>query len=329
LTLNTNQTANLTVQFGPTAAGSNAGQLTLASNSSGGSTTNVTLSGSGVPVLSALSCATSSYTGGGTDNCTVTLNTAAASGGLTVTLGSSSSSVTVPSTVTVASGATTAAFTATVAAVSTSQSATITATAGNVAQTFSLQLTDAVATLTVNATTISFGDVIILVPVTQTVTLSSTGTEAVTVNSATLSGTGFTLSGATFPLTIDPGQSVTLTVLLDLLSTGAASGQLTIVSDSSTNNTVIIPLSANGDPLEATLTWDSPNSSSDPVAGYNVFRSPIGGSSYEQVNTSVVTDTDYIDTSISTGQSYQYVVESVDENGVESSPTTPATVTVP
>ena len=40
-------------------------------------------------------------------------------------------------------------------------------------------------------------------------TLSSTGTAPVTINSAALSGTGFTMSGATFPVTLNPTQSAT------------------------------------------------------------------------------------------------------------------------
>src|SRR6202042_1306912 len=81
---------------------------------------------------------------------------------------------------------------------------------------------------------------------TQPVTLNSTGTAPVTINSATLTGTGFTLSGATFPVTLNPGQSVTLNVQFDPTTTGAAGGQLTIQSDSSTNSTAVVNLSGTG-----------------------------------------------------------------------------------
>ena len=81
----------------------------------------VSLSGTGVPVLSGLSCTSGSFTGAGTDSCTVTLNAAAATGGFAVSLASNNSNVTVPASVTVAAGATSASFTATVSSVSTAR----------------------------------------------------------------------------------------------------------------------------------------------------------------------------------------------------------------
>ena len=81
---------------------------------------------------------------------------------------------------------------------------------------------------------------------TQPVTLTSTGTAPVTINSATLNGAGFTVSEATFPVTLDPNQSVTLNVQFDPTAAGAATGQLTIRSNSSTNSTAIVNLSGTG-----------------------------------------------------------------------------------
>jgi fibronectin type 3 domain-containing protein len=71
---------------------------------------------------------------------------------------------------------------------------------------------------------------------------------------------------------------------------------------------------------QVTLTWDAPSTSPDPVAGYNVFRSPSGASSYQQLNSSAVTGTSYTDSTAQAGQSYNYVVLSVDASGVESGP---------
>jgi hypothetical protein len=48
-----------------------------------------------------------------------------------------------------------------------------------------------------------------------------------------LSGAGFTVSGATFPVMLNPGQAATLSVQFDPATVGAATGQLTITSDSS------------------------------------------------------------------------------------------------
>lgn len=180
--------------------------------------------------------------------------------------------------------------------------------------------------LSVNATTLAFGDVGLNTPATQSVTLSSTGSSAVTVSAATISGSGFTVSGASLPVTLNPNQTVTLSVQFTPTAASAVTGSLTIASNSTTGATNVINLSGTGASGAAsgsgqvTLTWDAPSTSPDPVAGYNVFRSPSGASSYQQLNSSAVTGTSYTDSTAQAGQSYNYVVLSVDASGVESGP---------
>ena len=77
-------------------------------------------------------------------------------------------------------------------------------------------------------------------------TLTSTGTAALTINSATLTGTGFSVSGATFPVTLNPNQTATLQVQFDPASAGAAAGTLTIASNASSNGTASDRLSGTG-----------------------------------------------------------------------------------
>jgi fibronectin type 3 domain-containing protein len=104
------------------------------------------------------------------------------------------------------------------------------------------------------------------------------------------------------------------------------------VSTSLTNPIAIIGLSGTGVvevPYQVSLSWDAPSSSPDPVAGYNVYRSPDGASTYQQLNTAVVTQTSYVDTGVQDGQSYDYIVESVDSSGIESAPSNTATVPIP
>jgi hypothetical protein len=196
---------------------------------------------------------------------------------------------------------------------------------------FALQLNAAVPTLSINATTVSFGSVALNTPTTQTVTLSSTGGAAVTVNSATVTGTGFSASGATFPATLNPGQSVNLTLQFNPTTAGAATGQLTVSSNSSTNSTAVIALSGTGtaQAYEVDLSWTAPSSSSDPVTGYNIYRAPTGTTSYQLLNPSQNSPTTYADASVQSGQTYDYIVKSVDAANMESSPSNTTTVSIP
>jgi hypothetical protein len=331
LMLNPNQTATLTVQFDPSIAGLATGALTLTSNSSSGTTTLIRLSGTGVPVLSGLACTSSSITSAGTDNCTVSLSATAVSGTFFVNLASSNGAVTVPATVTVPAGTNSAGFAAIVSSVSTAQTVTLTASASGMTETFPLQLGAGGPTLSVNATTLAFGDVGLNTPATQSITLSSTGTAAVTVSGATVSGSGFSLSGASLPITLNPNQSAALSVQFNPTTAGAATGSLTIASNSSTGAATVISISGTGTSgsYQVNLSWDAPSSSSDPVAGYNVYRSPSGAGSYQQVNPSMLTGTTYTDSAVQVGQSYDYIVESVDASGVESAPSNTASAAIP
>jgi len=198
-------------------------------------------------------------------------------------------------------------------------------------QTVTLTVNQATTTLSINATSVGFGSVTLNTLSTQTVTLTSTGTASVTVNSATVTGTGFTLAGSTFSATLTPGQTATVGVQFDPTTAGAATGQLTITSNSSTNSTAVITLTGTGTAASYSVdvSWDAPTSSTDPVAGYNVYRALSGSSTYQLLNASVDTQTAYADSTVQSGQSYDYEVESVDASGVESVPTSPIAVTVP
>jgi fibronectin type 3 domain-containing protein len=142
---------------------------------------------------------------------------------------------------------------------------------------------------------------------------------------------GFTVSGATFPLTLSAGQTATLSIAFDPTAAGADTGQLTITSNSSTNSSAVIALSGTGEAATyaVDLTWDAPSTSTDPVAGYNVYRAPKGSTSYTLLNSSVETQTAYVDTTAQAGSAYDYIVESVDASGNESSPSNMFAVTIP
>jgi len=77
------------------------------------------------------------------------------------------------------------------------------------------------------------------------------------------------------------------------------------------------------------LSWIAPDNSPDPVAGYNLYRAPGGGTTYQQLNASSLTQTAYVDDTVQDGQTYNYIVESVDASGNTSVPSNMASVTIP
>ncbi|HEX4284487.1 MAG TPA: choice-of-anchor D domain-containing protein [Terracidiphilus sp.] len=330
LTLNPGQTATLAVKFSPQVASAFSGTLSIATNSSQGNLTE-NLTGAGIPAstVGSLSCASNSMSGAGTDACTVTLTTAAPSTGLSVALGSSNSVVTVPSSVAIAAGAKSVGFTATAASCTSAQSATLTATGGGTSATFSLQLSSGQPKLSINAASISFGNVVINSVATQSLTLSSIGTAALNVTAASSTGTGFTVIGATFPLTLNVGQTATLNVQFDPAATGAVTGKLTIASNSSTGATTTVSLSGTGLSHQVQLSWNAPSGSGATIAGYRVYRATSGTSSYQLLNSALNSQMTFVDSTVHSSTSYQYYVTTVNSSGLESVPSNTATVSVP
>jgi hypothetical protein len=215
-----------------------------------------------------------------------------------------------------------------VAAVTTAQTATLTATTGSTSKSISLQLNAASPALTVNASTISFGAVVVNNSTTQTVTLTSSGTAALTINSISLTGNGFSRSSVTLPAKLNPGQTLNLTLTFNPTTVGAATGQLTISSNSSTNATVTIGLSGTANPHQVDLAWNPASSSSVTITGYRVYRSNSGTGGFAALN-SASSQTSFTDSGVQSGAAYDYYVTSVDSSGVESSPSNTTTVTIP
>jgi hypothetical protein len=152
------------------------------------------------------------------------------------------------------------------------------------------------------------------------------------VSSVTISGAGFSISGSSFPMTLNSNQTTTLSVEFDPATAGAVTGQLTILSNSSTNGTASVSLSGMGEAgsYVVDLSWTAPTGSAVQISGYNVYRAPSGSSSYLRINPSVDAQTSYVDNDgVQTGQTYDYVVKTVDTAGVESAPSTMAVVSVP
>jgi fibronectin type 3 domain-containing protein len=115
-------------------------------------------------------------------------------------------------------------------------------------------------------------------------------------------------------------------VQFDPATAGSFAGQLTIASSATTG---IVALAGTGQAHKVALNWSAPSGSSDPVAGYNVYRTVPGTTSYQRLNATVQSQTTYTDSTLQSGSSYSYEVTSVDANGVESTPSNVAGATIP
>ena len=343
-TLSPTQSLTLQLQFLPTTTGAASGQLTITSNSSTGSTAVVSLSGTGTAApspqltVSAASLSfgsvtvntstTQSLTLTSTGTSPVTVNSATISGagftivaqGFPVTLNPTQSLTLQVQFLPTAAGAASGQITI-ISNSSTGSTAVVamsgTGTASN-------------PQLTVSAGSLSFGSVAVNTATTQALTLTSTGTTAVTVNSAAVTGAGFTIIGGSFPVTLNPTQTLTLQIQFDPTTAVALTGQLTISSNSTSGSTSVVALSGTGTAVahEVDLSWNAPTSSPDPVAGYNIYRA-TGTGSLVLINSSPDTAVVYVDNTVVSGTNYSYVVKSVDSSGVESVPSNQITVTIP
>lgn len=99
--------------------------------------------------------------------------------------------------------------------------------------------------LSVNPSSLDFGSVQVGSSQQQVTTLTNTGAASLTVSQATVSGTGFSLSGLTLPVTLTGGQSTNLTVTFTPQSASSVSGSITITSNAP-NPTLTVPLSGTG-----------------------------------------------------------------------------------
>jgi len=172
--------------------------------------------------------------------------------------------------------------------------------------------------------------------VTPVITFSTSSLPSATVNSTY--SANVTASGGAGPLTYAV-TSGSLPAGITMSPAGALTGTPTATG---TSNFTVTASDAYGDSgseslsivvdaaaYEVTLTWDAPAGSSDPVVGYNIYRAPSGSTTYSLLNATVNTPTEYTDTTVASGSSYSYYVESVDAQGNQSVPSNILSFTIP
>ena len=254
VTLAAGQSATFSVSFTPSSAGAVSGNVGITSNASN-STLNIPLSGTGTAAGALGSNPTSLSFGSVQVSVKQTLSeTVTNTGGSSVTIsqvgvsgtGFTMSGITAPVTLTAGQSATFSVSFTPASAGAVSGNVTITSNASNPTLTIPLSGTGVAAgALTSNPTSLSFGSVQVSVKQTLSETVTNTGGSSVTISQVGVSGTGFTMSGITAPVTLTAGQSATFSVSFTPASAGAVSGNVTITSNAS-NPTLTIPLSGTG-----------------------------------------------------------------------------------
>jgi hypothetical protein len=254
LTINAGQSTTFTVSFAPQAAGAASGHVTLTSNAPN-STLTISLSGTGI-APGQLSSSPSSEAFGGvtvgsqqtasekitnTGGTSVTISQVSASG-----TGFSVSGLTTPTTLAAGQSAT---FTVAFAPQATgSASGNVTLTSNGANPTLTIPLSGngvAAGQLASSPSSEDFGSVTVGSPQTALETVTNTGGSSVTISQITVTGTGFTISGITAPMTLTAGQSAIFTVAFTPQTASAVSGSVKITSNAS-NPTLTITLSGTG-----------------------------------------------------------------------------------
>jgi len=101
------------------------------------------------------------------------------------------------------------------------------------------------AQLSANPTSLSFATVQVGSKQTQFEALTNSGGSRITISQATVTGSGFSITGLTLPLTLNAGASVTFSVVFAPQTSGSVSGQITVISNAS-NPTLTASLSGTG-----------------------------------------------------------------------------------
>ncbi|HSC44886.1 MAG TPA: choice-of-anchor D domain-containing protein [Candidatus Acidoferrum sp.] len=173
-------------------------------------------------------------------------------------------------------------------------------------------------TLSVNPASLSFGSVNDGSTASQSFNVTNTGNSNVAISGVTVTGAGYSILSGAGAVTLSPNQSAAVSIQFAPTTAGTLNGSVSVASNASGSPATVL-LSGTGvsQPVNhsISLNWGASSSS---VAGYNIYRSTVSGSSYSKLNGSPVGSTAYSDSSVQSGQTYYYVATAVDSTGNES-----------
>jgi len=265
-TLAVGQSATFSVLFAPTAAGNLSGSVVITSNLPS-SPSAVPVSGTGTAASVTLSSNPTSVSFSGV--------TVGSSGSKTVTIANTGNTALTISQVSVNAKDFSATGITTPQTLNAGQSAALNVSfkpsaseqiSGNITVTSSLGASAVIpvsgggvqAALTVTPPSVSFGNVTVGIPNSQTIQLTNSGTGVLTISQVSATGTGYSTSALTLPLSLNPSQTTTFNVQFAPASAGSASGTVSIVSNAP-NSPAVIGLSGSGVASTQALSFSTHN----------------------------------------------------------------------
>jgi len=177
-------------------------------------------------------------------------------------------------------------------------------------------------------------------PSVQSATLSGANITGLNFTATAQVGSTFSISGTISPAAGGAGATVLLSGAAGATTvtnstgnytfTGLASGSYTVTPNNSgftftpASQNVTVAANVTGVNFTAAaqqthsvaLTWNA--STSPMVAGYNVYRSTVSGSSYVRINSLLNAGLSYTDATVQNANTYYYVTTAVDASGGES-----------
>jgi hypothetical protein len=187
--------------------------------------------------------------------------------------------------------------------------------------------TTATSVLSASPTTLSFGSVNVGNSSSLSTTLTNNGSSNITISRISGATGVFSTSGVSAGTVLTPSQSAALNVAFTPTTSGAAGATITIASNSTTTPSISVSGTGAAGTPSVGLSW-TPSSSSDTV-GYNVYRGTISGGPYAKLTPSPVASSEDTDSTVSSGQTYYYVVTAVDSSDNESADSNQAVATIP
>jgi len=179
--------------------------------------------------------------------------------------------------------------------------------------------------LAVTPASADFGSVTVGTSKAQSAVLVASGS-SVTLSSANVTDSEFSVSGIAFPVTIAAGQNMPFTLTFVPRASGTAAATLSFASNAANSAAENLTGTGVAPPQHSVdLSWNPVSA----VVGYNIYRGSQSGGPYSKINPVLDSSPTFSDTTVQSGQNYYYVTTAVDSTGAQSTYSNEVEETIP